>query len=294
MKVGIDIGGTSVKIAFCEDYKIVEEASIPTNKDTLIKETANYISYYFEKHSDKKLESIGIGVPGVVVNNYVYTMPNIGLANFNIEAEFKEYFPNIKITAVNDANAAALGEKMFNNKHHSIYFVTLGTGVGGGLIIDDKLVEGANGSCGEIGHMHIDDIYQFECGCGKKGCLETVASATGLVKLTKYYFKNFKTTLKEDELSAALICDAAKAGDELALFVFNIYCKFLAKALANIAVVTNVEAFYIGGGVSLCGSLLISTIKKYYQEYAYKSVKDTEIILAQLKDKAGVLGAAYL
>lgn len=293
MKVGIDIGGTSVKLAFCDDYKIIDEASIPTNKETLVKDIANYISYYFEK-SSSKLESIGIGVPGVVVNNYVYTMPNIGLKNFDIAASFEEYFKGVPIRAVNDANAAALGEKMFNNKHHSIYFVTLGTGVGGGLIIDDKLVEGKHGACGEIGHMHIDEIYQFECGCGLKGCLETVASATGLVRLCKYHFNDFETCLKKEELSAANICDAAKKDDPLALYVFNIYCRYLARAFANIAVTTDIEAIYIGGGVSLCGSFLVSTIKKYYQEYAYQSVRNVEIVLAQLKDKAGALGAAYL
>lgn len=293
MKVGIDIGGTSVKITFCDDYKIIHEASVPTHKETLIKDIANYISYYFEKNN-QELESIGIGVPGVVINNYVYTMPNIGLKNFNIAEAFNEYFPGVKIRAVNDANAAAMGEKMFNNKHHSIYFITLGTGVGGGLIIDDKLVEGSHGACGEIGHMHIDEIYQFECGCGLKGCLETVASARGLIRLAKFHYNDFETSLKEDELTAASICDAAKVDDPLASYVFNIYCRYLARAFANIAVATDIEAIYIGGGVSLCGSFLVSTIKKYYQEYAYQSVKNTDIVLAQLKDKAGALGAAYL
>lgn len=293
MRCGIDVGGTTVKIGFIDGYKIVDSYSIPTVKETLFDDVFKSIKEYCLKNG-VNLEAIGMGIPGNVRDNVIIKMPNIKLENVDLNAIAKKYFPNIVVKASNDANCAALGEAVCDKDGvKSSYFITLGTGVGGGYVYDGKVIDGVNAACGEVGHMFIDHIHNFKCGCGLTGCLETVTSATGIVRLAKYYYKQFKTSIPE-EMSAKDVFDKAKENDTLGLFVLEMVSEYLARALSNIAVVVDVECFYIGGGVSKCGSILTDCIKKYYDKYSFFAVKDTKIKLAKLGNDAGMIGAAYL
>ncbi len=293
MRCGIDVGGTTVKIGFIDNYKIVDSYSIPTVKDTLFDDVFKSIKEYCLKNSIN-LEAIGMGIPGNVRNNIIVKMPNIKLENVDLNNISKKYFPNIVIKASNDANCAALGETLVDkDKVKSSYFITLGTGVGGGYVYDGKVVDGVNAACGEVGHMFIDHIHNFKCGCGLTGCLETVTSATGIVRLAKHYYKEFNTTIPSD-MTAKDVFDKAKEKDPLGVFVLEMVSEYLARALSNIATVVDVECFYIGGGVSKCGNILTDCIKKYYDKYAFYAVKNTEIKLAKLGNDAGMIGAAYL
>lgn len=288
MRFGIDVGGTTVKIGVCDNHKVIDSFSIETTKDTLFTDIEKAIKDYTDD-----IDFIGFGLPGHVVNNFIYNLPNIGITNYDLNKFMAEAFPNIEFASTNDANAAALGEQLHDGKYQSSYMVTLGTGVGGGYIMDGKLVQGAHGNCGEIGHMVVDK-HEFQCSCGLKGCLETVASATGIVRLAKHYKDSYETSIDFDNISARAVFDAAKAGDALGSFVFDYVCDILARAISIIETACDVECFYIGGGVAACGEILTSTIKKKYRIYAHYAVKNVEIKLAALGNSAGILGAAYI
>lgn len=288
MRIGIDVGGTTVKIGYVEDHKIINKFEIKTNKETLFEDIYNAIK------AVKNVEFIGFGFPGHVKNNYIDVLPNVGISNVDVQKEFSKYFKGVKIMCTNDANAAALGEVIAANKYRSSYFVTLGTGVGGGYIYEGKIVNGFNANAGEIGHMFIDYKNNFKCGCGRSGCLETVSSATGITRLAMVNRGKYKTTLDFDNLSCKAVFDKAKEGDELALAVVDEASKNLGIALANIAVTCDVECFIIGGGVSRAGEFLIENIKKHYLNYCNYASKDIPIVLSTIKNDAGLLGASYL
>ena len=289
MRVGIDIGGTSVKLGFVDNYKIIYKEEIKTNKDTLFIDIKNKINEIKNKYN-YQIEGLGFGVPGNVKDNYIFKMPNVGLENINLNELFKEY----KISSSNDANVAALAEDIYQNKYNSLYFITLGTGVGGGLVLNHKIFEGNDNCAGEIGHIIIDDKYNFQCTCGLKGCLETISSATGIVRLTKTLSNKYETKINLNNFSCKDVFDYAKENDPLATKVIDEATKALAKALAMIAVSVNPEAIFIGGGVSKAGDYLINKIRSYFKEYSHYGVKMTEINLAHLSNDAGILGAAYL
>lgn len=293
MRFGVDVGGTTVKIGVCEDKKVVDTFVVKTTKENLFKDICEGIKDYAAKHN-ATVDIIGFGIPGVVLNNLIVNMPNIGLTNVDLNEVVKPYFPKAKIASTNDANAAALGEALVGEKSSSSYMVTLGTGVGGGYIIDDKVIGGPHAATGEIGHMYIDSKHEFQCNCGLKGCLETVASATGIVRLAKTYYNEFKTKLDKDTMSAKDVMDAARENDPLGLKVLDLVAEALGRALSIIAVTCDVDVFYIGGGVSAAGSILIDAIKKYYDKYSFYALKNVRIELAKLGNSAGMLGAAYL
>ena len=293
MRFGVDVGGTTVKIGVCEDKKVVDTFVVKTTKDNLFKDVCEGINEYAKKHNGT-VDIVGFGIPGVVINNLIINMPNIGLKNVNLNEVAKEYFPNAKIASTNDANAAALGEALVGEKSSSSYMVTLGTGVGGGYIIDDKVIAGPHSATGEIGHMYIDSKHEFQCNCGLKGCLETVASATGIVRLANTYYNDYKTKLDKATMSAKDVMDAARENDPLGLKVLDLVAEALGRALSIIAVTCDVDVFYIGGGVSAAGSVLIDAIKKYYDKYSFYALKNVRIELAKLGNAAGMIGAAYL
>ena len=288
MRIGIDVGGTTVKIGYVDNHKIINKFEIKTNKETLFEDIYKAIK------DAKNIEFIGFGFPGHVKDGYIEKLPNIGIENVDVIKEFSKYLPNVKIMCTNDANAAALGEVIASNKYKSSYFVTLGTGVGGGYIYDGKIVNGFNANAGEIGHMFIDPFNNFKCGCGRSGCLETVSSATGITRLARVNKDKFKTSLNFDNLSCKDIFDKAKENDELALYVVDTASKYLGIALANIAVTCDVECFIIGGGVSRAGDFLIENIKKHYLNYCNYASKNIPIVLSTIKNDAGLLGASYL
>lgn len=291
-KFGIDIGGTSIKIGCFSDNKLFKKYQIKTDlKDNgiyIFDSIALSIKEFMlsEKINEDEVIGFGFGVPGNVISNYINFCPNLGLRDFNIEACFKKHFNNKIIVSSNDANYAALGEMTMANDSNCC-FITLGTGVGGGIIIKNKLIIGASGAGGEIGHIHIDDVHNYKCTCGLTGCLETVASATGIVRLYNEYANS------NTKISAEAIFNLAKADDPMALKVVDEAALYLGKTLAIIAVTVDPGVFIIGGGVSLAGDILLDRVKKYFKQYAHYAVKNTEIKLATLKNDAGIYGAMF-
>lgn len=303
---GVDVGGTGVKVGlFDADGNLKEKWSFTTRitgdgKDVLV-DVADFIKQKLEekKIAKEQILGIGVGLPGPVMENgEVLEMANLGMGYFNIEDELSK-LTGLTVKAGNDANMAALGEqwKGSGKGFKNMVFVTLGTGVGGGVVIDGKILYGSIGAGGEIGHILVNPEEDHQCGCGKRGCLEQYASATGIVRLAKDYLKNYDkdTALaKADNISAKVVFDLAKEGDELALKVVDDACRYLGIALAQVAQVVDPEAFVIGGGVSQAGEILIEHIKKHYIPHVMKALKEKTFLIASLGNDAGIYGCARL
>lgn len=303
---GVDLGGTTVKMGlFAEDATLIDKWEIPTDKaekgSKILPDIAASIQ---EKINEKSLEKeniigVGIGVPGPVDSKgVIYTAPNLGWDVFNVNDTLSEML-GLAVKAGNDANVAALGEmwKGGGAGYQNLVTVTLGTGVGGGIIIEGKVLAGYSGAGGEIGHIHVEDNEEKVCGCGNKGCLEQYASATGIVYIAK------KRLAKDDapsvlrghaDFSAKTVWDAVKAGDEVAIEIAEQFGEYLGKGLASIACVVNPEIIVIGGGVSKAGEILLDYIVKNYKPYVFKGSRDTKFALATLGNDAGIYGAAKL
>ena len=216
----------------------------------------------------------------------------------NVEYELGNIL-GMKVRAGNDANVAALGElwKGGGEGKENLIMVTLGTGVGGGIIVDGKIIEGSHGAGGEIGHAHVDDNIKDPCNCGNYGCLEQVASATGVVRLAKEELlknPNAATVLRDQEVTSKAVFDAYKDGDDVAAAIVNRFASYLGTALATFACVTDPEVIVIGGGVSKAGEALTDIVGKYYRTRAFSSCANTPIVLAKLGNDAGMYGAAKL
>ena len=249
MFFGVDIGGTTVKIGAFNDYKLIEKWAIEvdyTNLDGMIDSICDSI-----KSKGAKVDGIGVGCPGFIKNGIVESSANIPcLVNVNLVKEIQSRI-DTKVGILNDANAAALGEAKYFGLENCL-FITLGTGVGGGLVVNGKVLEGAHGAFMEIGHLHIDDTYNFTCGCGHKGCVETLSSATGLINIAKSLLGKLPTKLQK-EFTAKDVFDLAKANDPLALESVNIFSDYLGKALANVCILVDPGTVMLGGGVSNAG-----------------------------------------
>ncbi|MCF0134848.1 MAG: ROK family glucokinase [Lachnospiraceae bacterium] len=303
---GIDLGGTTVKCGLFDGAgTLMDKWEIPTNtaeegKHILPDIAAAIQGKMAEKNiSAGEVKGIGIDVPGPVLNERIVNKcVNLGWGVLDVAAEM-ESLTGISTKVCNDANAATLGEMVAGGGkgHKDLVMLTLGTGVGGGIIHDGKIIEGVNGAGGELGHMCMNPHEEDTCGCGNKGCLEQYGSATGIVKSARKALAAFEgeTALKNDEtLSSKAIFDAAKAGDALALSLVEEYGKLLGRAMAIISCVTDPEIFVIGGGVSKAGQPLIDVIAKYYQVYAFHASRKTEIVLATLGNDAGMYGSMGL
>ena len=301
---GVDLGGTTVKLGiFSTEGQLLDKWEIPTRKDEggmyILPDIADSINTKIaEKNIDKsEIVGAGMGVPGPVrEDGTVVKCVNLGWGIFNVAEELSRLI-DLPVKAGNDANMAALGEmwqgggKGFDN----IIMVTLGTGVGGGIIINGKMLSGVNGAGGEIGHIQVNTEEKETCGCGRKGCLEQYASATGLVRAAKNALNN--TTIPSklrtvQYISAKEVFDAAQNGDELAIDLVEDHGRCLGRALAQVACVVDTEVFVIGGGVSKAGQTLIDITAKYYQEYAFHACKDAKFKLATLGNDAGIYGGA--
>lgn len=300
---GIDVGGTSIKLGLFKENRLIANQSISTNKanngEYILKEISDFIINYHQKRRIPldKITGIGFGVPGPVKNNFIIRCPNIGWESKYLVEEFKSIFPiDIPVYVGNDANLAALGEYQQLKINENILFVTLGTGVGGGLIIDNNILEGSRGSAGEVGHIKVDFNNPQLCSCGLYGCLETVCSISGLIYLAKklYEENNYKTTLKEHELKPIEVFEAAKNADPLGLAIVELYSKYLAQGIANITPIIDPSVVIIGGGISNAGEILIKNLKKEYLKIAHYGVKDVKFKLAKLGNRAGMYGAYYL
>ena len=300
---GIDVGGTSVKCGlFQTDGVLVEKWEIPTrrenNGEAIIPDIAKTIlDKIAERKMDKEdIDGVGIGVPGPVnERGEVPCAVNLYWGFKEVTKELSE-LTGLASKAGNDANVAALGEAWKGAAAGSgnVILVTLGTGVGGGIIIDGHPVVGAHGAGGEIGHITVRNDETETCGCGRKGCLEQYASATGLVRLTKRYFeKNTKNSiLNKKEITAKEVFDAAKAGDEAALEITEEFGAYLGQALVNLAATVDPAVFVIGGGVSKAGDILLDIVRKYFYDHAFYGNQKTKILLATLGNDAGIYGAA--
>lgn len=252
-----------------------------------------------EKRAEKdgNIMGIGVGVPGPITDDgTVLKCPNIHWPVFNVRDTLASLtgVGNVKIG--NDANVAALGEmwKGGGRGFDSIVMVTLGTGVGGGVILGGKILTGSKGAGGEIGHMKVELNESDVCGCGGRGCLEQYSSATGIVRMAKKEMREDSRLAGRKNLSAKAVFDAAKEGDEYACYIVDKFAKYLGVALANVAHVVDPEAFVIGGGVSRAGDIIIKNIEKYYNDNVLYALRDKEFRLAQLGNDAGIYGAVRM
>ena len=306
--IGVDIGGTSVKIGLFETTgELLDKWEVKTRKEdggvNILPDVAASIR---EVLTEKEIHfsdilGAGLGIPGPVMpDGYVEVCVNLGWRDVNPQKELSAMLDNIPVKSGNDANVAALGEMWRGGGmgFTDIVMVTLGTGVGGGIIIDEKIIAGKHGLGGEIGHIHIRDEEWEHCNCGGVGCVEQIASATGIAREARRRMAGEETpsVLRQygDAVTAKDVLDAAKAGDELALSVVETVGRYLGAALAGIAMTVDPEMFVIGGGVSKAGQFLIDIIDKYYQHYSPISQNKGIIGLAKLGNDAGIYGAARL
>ena len=302
---GVDIGGTTVKLGFFDtEGNILEKWEIPTRKELggkyILPDIAESITnLLMEKGIEKKdVVGVGVGVPGPVdADGVVFKAVNLGWDIFSVSNTLGDLI-NLPVKAGNDANVAALGEmwKGGGKGHDDLVAVTLGTGVGGGIIVQGKLLAGATGAGGEIGHIHVEDNETDRCGCGKQGCLEQYGSATGIVRIANRVLAatDEASVLRDGELTAKAVCDAAKAKDAVAIKVMEQFGEYLGRGLAAIACVVNPEVFVIGGGVSKAGEMLFNYIRPNYEKYVFHGSKNTKFALATLGNDAGIVGAARL
>lgn len=303
---GVDLGGTTVKMGLFDiEGNMLESYEIPTDKSdngaNILSDIANSINSKFEERGISKEEvcGVGIGVPGPVLDDgTVNKCANLGWGVFNVANELSKLV-GVKVVAGNDANVAALGEywKGSASGCESMVMITLGTGVGGGIILNGKPVNGINGAGGEIGHMPVVYDETESCGCGKKGCLEQVASATGIVRTAKKLIDKSDKTSKLcaiENFSAKDVFDMAKDGDALAIEAVDVLAFYLGTALSNIATVVDPQMFVVGGGVSKAGEYLIDKITESYKSKAFHASKGTSVKLASLGNDAGMYGAARL
>ena len=304
---GIDIGGTTVKIGlFTAQGELEKKWEIPTRKgegnDFVLSDIAEAIRKENESRSidNSAIAGIGIGVPGPVLQNAVVNRcANLGWGVRNIVEEMKELTGLSNIKAGNDANVAGLGEmwKGGGKGHSNIVMVTLGTGVGGAVIVDGQILPGVFGAGGELGHMRVRTDEKMACGCGKKGHLEQYASATGIVRRAKELLAETDepSSLRNlPEVTAKDVFDAAKEGDQLALSIVDFVGDMLGSAMALVSCVVDPEVYVFGGGVSKAGEILINTIRKHFAEYAFHASEKAGFELATLGNDAGMYGAVRM
>lgn len=302
---GVDIGGTTVKIGlFRTEGEVVEKWEIKTRTENggeaILPDIAASLAEKLEQHKIGKEDvvGIGVGVPAPVnEDGIVQQTANLGWGYKEVKRELEE-LTGLTVKVGNDANVAALGEmwKGGGVGHKNLVMVTLGTGVGGGIIINGQILIGTNGAGGEIGHLKMNHEETECCGCGGKGCLEQYASATGIVRLAKKALANCDqaTVLSAETVSAKDVFDAVKEGDAVAIEIAKQFGTYLGRALADISALVDPSVYVIGGGVSKAGEVLFDYIKEPYMEKAFFANKKVEFALAKLGNDAGIYGAAKL
>ncbi len=303
---GVDIGGTTVKLGlFSENAELLDKWEITTRTTgggkNILGDIAEAVA---DKMAEKQINTedvlgIGMGVPGPVKEDgTVLRCANLGWGVFNCAEELSK-LTGFPVKAGNDANIAALGEMWQGGGkgYDNVVMVTLGTGVGGGIIIGGHMLYGTNGAGGEIGHITMNEAETETCGCGRKGCLEQYTSARGIVRLASNAINNTDrpSSLRNvPYISAKEIFDAAKNGDDLAMELVEEHGRILGRALSKIACVVDPDIFVIGGGVSRAGTIITDTTEKYFKEFAFHACKNTKFALAELGNDAGIYGGAYL
>ena len=303
---GIDLGGTTVKLGlFDTEGTVLDKWEIKTRSENgganILPDIAEAVKGKMEEKGINTADVVGagIGVPGPVTNDgYINKAVNLGWnERFNVEEKLSSLL-GVPVKAGNDANVAALGEmwKGGGAGAENVVFVTLGTGVGGGIIIGGKIVTGSHGAGGEIGHIVINPEEKKRCGCGKTGCLEQYASATGIVRLARKKLLDFngETVLQMESVTAKDVFDAVKAGDAAAIEVAEEFGRYLGYSLSIVSTLVDPSIYVIGGGVSKAGEILFDYIKGPYMEKAFFANEEVEFALAELGNDAGIYGAAKL
>ncbi len=303
---GVDLGGTTVKIAyFDETGKMVCKWEIPTVRENdgtqILPDIAAAIQGYLKENAiaPSTVVGVGIGVPGPVLpDGRVNQCVNLGWGVVDIEKELSR-LTGFPVKAGNDATVAALGEcwKGGGQGCENMVFATLGTGVGGGIVVGGKVIHGVHGAGGEIGHITLNKEETETCGCGKKGCVEQYCSATGIVRLAKKHLAAVaedSVLRKTETFTCKDVFDAAAAGDLAAKTILEQVYSYLGEFLATVCCVVDPEVIVLGGGVSKAGQPLIDGVKKYYQKYAFHALRDVEIKPAELGNDAGAYGAVKL
>ncbi len=294
---GVDVGGTEIKIGkFIDDKLMVKDViatDVSNSGNNILSDIFKYLKAHLQK--DEKLLGIGIGLPGPVKGNKVLGAQNLGWKVKDVVSEAREYFPQTLIRLSNDANAAALGESYYGaaKGFKNVVMLTMGTGLGGGLIINGHIYEGNNGSSGEVGHICIKKNGR-KCSCGLNGCLEQYVSATGIVNTALELRLNKDTLLNKNDLTCKDVFDLAKKGDKIANEVVEEATDDLAIGIASICNTLNPELVVLGGGVSKAGNFLLEKVVSKFEKYAFYSIRNTSFTLATLGNDAGIYGCFHL
>lgn len=298
---GIDVGGTNIKVGLftISDFSLVEKREIPTPNEnhmvSIFNEANRIMIEILENHklSFGDVHGVGLAVPCPVKNGYVNRCPNLNWSNLNIIDAMKNILPShLKVVVSNDANIAAYGENFsLKTPHKNAIFYTLGTGVGGGIIVDGRIVEGRTGAGGEIGHMPIFESSEM-CGCGRTGCLEQVCGTKAILGYAKELSKNIDTDIDFTHLTVKAVFDAAKKKDKVGLMVLDRVAQYIALSASILAVSLDPDIVIIGGGIAKAGHILIERIEQHYVHYARFGTLDVPFVLAKTGNDAGIIGAA--
>lgn len=302
MGIGIDLGGTAIKGGLVSDCgTIVQTLEFPTSRESGYEEIVEKLSQMIGAllEASPQTQAVGIGIPGIISadSEIVLSCPNLGWKNKPLKADLEKKL-NHSVHLINDANAAALGEFTYGSGSgcQSMVMLTLGTGIGGGLIINNQIITGAHGVASEIGHMIVGENF-YNCECGKNGCLETFSSATALIKYVENQIRNgVHSSLEEGSaLNGAIIFEAAQNNDPLAIEAVDRMCHYLGLAISNMNDLLDPELFIIGGGLSAAGDFLLEKIQDAASRFlTYPDVASPKIVMAGLGNRAGIIGAAGL
>jgi glucokinase len=306
--VGVDLGGTSIKVGICDEKgNLLHTYEGPTGVEDGAQAVLDRIAAYVKKvvsdsaYQWEQVAGVGAGVAGFIdiASGTVMFAPNLKWKEVPVKKELEARL-GLPVALDNDANVAALGEAWSGagaGVKNMVAF-TLGTGVGGGIIIDGRIYQGFRGLAGELGHIKVvPDLEAIQCGCGQLGCVETVSSATGIIRMAKDAVARGESTALSlnDNITAKDVFDAAKDGDEVAIRIVKRAAYYLGKAMAAVAVVLNPQRFIIGGGVSRAGDILFNEIRKVYEQNVPSAFSEqVDIVPAKLGNDAGIVGAAGL
>ncbi|WP_313530302.1 ROK family glucokinase [Anaerotignum sp.] len=304
---GVDIGGTSIKMGlFSRSDGLLKNWEVPTRKGSeptlLLRDISEAIELCLKENGIRKEEIAGVGLtaPGPVSEDGLLRgTVNIGWGDVYLGKEAEVIFGIAPVFVGNDARVAAFGEFTFGagKEVNSLLMFTLGTGVGGGVILNGQILAGKTGTAGEIGHMTINPFETISCNCGKKGCLEQYASATGMVRIAERFLEETdkaSSLRKLEKVTAKDLWDEAKKGDELALEITEYVSRLLGMAIANACYIVDPEMIVIGGGVSQAGQFLLDMIQRKYAENVFPHCRDKKFALAKLRNDAGIYGAAAM
>ena len=307
--IGIDVGGTSIKAGLVEDGNIIVRSSINVRKLCGFKDILEDIEYVINEILINKkikiddIETIGIGIPGVVDKNGYVSCVNLGLKGDPLELKLKEKFPNVNIIVENDANVAALAEYKYGSmKGYDVgVMLTLGTGIGGGIIINGKPFSGSHGIGSEIGHIILDSNF-YTCNCGNNGCFETFCSATAIIKYAQKLIKEGRKTLvlnmannDIEKITAKMVFDAYKENDEVAVDVINRFKEYMIKGIISIIHFIDPDIISIGGGVSNASDIILEGLEdEINKKVIYNKNGLAKVVIAKFKNDSGILGASAL